>query len=168
MAHPAAGTDRRTFMKRGAVIAAPIAAIGIPAAALADDGSRAQLARFEDERAIETLRRSVVRRLGGGNADSLGAFAAHMEGPRLGGTLRAVVEDTDHEPELELAADGLTATTRSRCRVELEAEFTGDSTVERMTRFQGHGSHAFEEHRVLATEYRKAADGWRIASVRLA
>jgi hypothetical protein len=163
-----ATTDRRSFLKSGAILAAPVAAIGLPAAALANDGTRAKLARIEDERAIETLHRSVVRRLSGGNADSLGAFAAHVEGRPFGGSLRALREDHAHEPELELAADGLSATSRCRCIVELETEFTGNSTVERMARFQGQGPHRRSEQRVLATAYAKNAQGWRILSVSLA
>ena len=57
--------DRRAFLKAGSLAAAPLA-MAAPAAALAaDDGSRAKLARLEDERAIEALQRKFVRYLNG-------------------------------------------------------------------------------------------------------
>ena len=160
-------TDRRSFLKTGAVVAAPLA-VAAPVAALAADDSRAKLARLEDERAVEALHRQTLCKLSGADAASVRTFAAHVEGEPLAGTLRAVLEDHAHEPELELAADGLSARASCRCRVELEAEFAGDSTIERMTRFQGQGSHRFAEERVLATEFVKGGDGWRITRARLA
>lgn len=160
-------TDRRSFLKTGAVVAAPLA-VAAPVAALADDGSRAKLARLEDERAIEALHRQTLRQLAGADAASLRAFATHVEGEPLKGSVRAVLEDHAHEPELELAADGLSARARCRCRIELEAEFAGESTIEQMTRFQGQGSHRFNAERVLATEFAKGKDGWRIVRAHLA
>ena len=158
-------TDRRSFLKAGAIVAAPIAAAA-PVAALADDGSRARLARLEDERAIEALQRKFLRHLNG--AADCGKFIASSDAVNLGQGLRAIAEDAGHEAELALADDGLSATARCHCRVEWEIEFTGDSTLERMARFQGQGSHRHEERRVLATEFVKGQDGWRIVSARLA
>ena len=158
-------TDRRSFLKAGAIVAAPIAAAA-PVAALADDGSRARLARLEDERAIGALQRKVLRHLTG--AADCGQFIASSDAVNLGQGLRAIAEDAGHEAELALADDGLSATARCHCRVEWEIEFTGDSTLERMARFQGQGSHRHAEERVLATDYVKGKDGWRIASARFA
>ena len=158
-------TDRRSFLKAGAIVAAPIAAAA-PVAALADDGSRARLARLEDERAIEALQRKFLRHLNG--AADCGKFIASSDAVNLGQGLRAIAEDAGHEAELALADDGLSATARCHCRVEWEIEFTGDSTLERMARFQGQGSHRHAEERVLATDYVKGKDGWRIASARFA
>ena len=158
-------TDRRSFLKAGAIVAAPIAAAA-PVVALADDGSRARLARLEDERAIGALQRKFLRHLNG--AADCGKFIASSDAVNLGQGLRAIAEDAGHEAELALADDGLSATARCHCRVEWEIEFTGDSTLERMARFQGQGSHRHSEERVLATEYVKGKDGWRIASARFA
>ena len=60
MSETSISTDRRSFLKTGAIAAAPLAALA-PAAALADDGSKARLARLEDERAIESLHRAFLR-----------------------------------------------------------------------------------------------------------
>jgi hypothetical protein len=159
-------TDRRSFLKSGALIAAPVAAVGIPGAALADDGSRARLARLEDERAIEALHRQFLRHLNG--AGDCSQFIASSDAVDLGQGLHSIAEDLGHEAALELAADGRSASARCTCRVERETEFAGDSTLERMARFQGQGSHRHEERRVLATEFVKAVDGWRIARASLA
>ena len=158
-------TDRRSFLKTSAIVAAPLA-VAAPVAALANDGSRAKLARLEDERAIEALQRKFLRHLNG--AGDCGEFIASSDAVDLGEGLRAIAEDLGHDAELVLAEDGLSASARCACRVERETEFTGDSTLEQMARFQGQGSHRHEEQRVLATEFVKARDGWRIARARLA
>ena len=146
-----------------ALVAAPLA-MAAPAAALADDGSRAKLARLEDERAIEALQRKFLRHLNG--TGDCGEFIASSGAVDLGDGVRSIAEDMGHDATLELAEDGLSALTRCACKVELETEFTGDTTLERMARFQGQGSHRHEERRVLATEYAKGKDGWRIAGAR--
>ena len=161
-----ATTNRRSFLKSGALIAAPVAAVGLPGAALAGDGSRARLARLEDERAVEELQRKFLRHLNG--TGDCGEFIASSDAVDLGEGLRAIADDLGHEAELALADDGLSATARCHCHVEREIEFTGDSTLERMARFQGQGSHRHAEERVLATDYVKGKDGWRIASARFA
>jgi hypothetical protein len=155
-------TDRRSFLKTGSIVAAPLAMVA-PAAAFADDGSRAKLARLEDERAIEALQRKLLRQLNG-----TGERVASSDAVGLGEGLRAIAEDRAHEPELTLAADGRTATARCPCRVERETEFAGDSTLEQMARLEGLGSHRHEQRQVLATEFVKGTDGWRIAGARLA
>ena len=160
-----ATTDRRSFLKTGSIVAAPLAMV-TPAAAFADDGSRARLARLEDERAIEALQRKFLRHLNG--AGDRGELVASSGTVDLGEGLRAVTEDLGHEATFELAGDGQTATARCTCNVERETAFAGDSTLERMARFEGQGSHRHEERRTLATEFVKGKDGWRIARAQLA
>jgi len=150
-------TDRRSFLKTGALLATPVIAAA-PVAALADDGSRAKLARLEDERAIEALHRSFLRQVNGGSPDAV----------KLNAGLRSIAGDLSRDATVELAEDGLTATARHVCKVELETEFTGNSTLEQMARFQGHGSYRHSEERVLATEYVKGKNGWQIAKARFA
>lgn len=157
--------DRRSFLKTGSLVAAPLV-MAAPVAALAADDSRARLARLEDERAIEALQRKFLRHLNG--TGDCSEFIASSDAVDLGEGLRAIAEDMGHDATLELSEDGLTARARCACRVERENEFTGDSTIEQMTRFQGQGSHRHEERRTLATEFVKDKDGWRIARARLA
>ena len=158
-------TDRRSFLKTGSLVAAPLA-MAAPAAAFADDGSRAKLARLEDERAIGELQRKFLGHLNG--RGDCGDLVASADAVDLGQGLRAIAEDVGHEAELTLAEDGLTATALCTCRVERETDFAGDTTLEQMARFQGQGSHRFAEEQVLATEFVKGRNGWRIAGARLA
>jgi hypothetical protein len=158
-------TDRRSFLKTGSLVAAPLA-MAAPAAALAADDSRAKLARLEDERAVEALQRKFLRYLNGG--EDCGPFIASSDAVELGEGLRSIAEDLGHETELVLADDGRTASARCTCRVEREVAFTGDTTLERMARFEGQGHHRHEERGVLAIEFVKGKDGWRIARARLA
>ena len=158
-------TDRRAFLKTGSLVAAPLA-MAAPVAALAADDSRDRLARLEDERAVEALQRKFLRYLNG-NGDC-GEFVATADAVDLGEGMRSIAEDLGREATFELADDGLTARARCTCTVERETEFAGDSTLERMARFQGQGSHRFTEERVLATEFVKGKDGWRIAAARFA
>jgi len=158
-------SDRRSFLKTGAIVAAPLA-VAAPAVAFAADDSRSRLARLEDERAVEALQRKFLRYLNG-NGDC-GEFVASADAVDLGEGMHSIAEDPGGEAMFELADDGLTACARCACRVERETEFAGDSTLERMARFQGQGSHRFAEERVLATEFVKGKDGWRIAAARFA
>ena len=163
MSENGTATDRRSFLKSGALVAAPLVAAA-PVAALAADDSRAKLARLEDERAIEALQRKFLRHLNG--AGDCAEFIASSGAVDLGDGVRSISEVMGHDAVLGLAKDGTTARTRCTCKVELETEFAGDTTLERMARFQGQGSHRHEESRVLATDYRKGKDGWRIAGAR--
>jgi hypothetical protein len=158
-------TDRRSFLKTGALVATPLVA-AVPAAALADDGSRAKLARLEDERAIVALHRKFLQHVNG--TGDCAEFIASTDTVKLDQGLRSIAEDLSHDAMIELSDDGLTARAHHLCKVELETEFTGDTTVEQMARFQGQGSHRHSEERVLATEYVKGNHGWRIASARFA
>ena len=148
MSENSISTDRRSFLKTGAIAAAPLAALA-PAAALADDGSKARLARLEDERAIESLHRAFLR-----------------QPSALGRDVRAVRQD--HEASIEFAADGRSASLRCQCCVERDTDFTGETTLERMARFQGHGSHRHSEERVLVADYVKGKDGWSIERIAFA
>lgn len=159
-------TDRRSFLKSGALVAAPVAAVAAPAAAFADDGSRARLARLEDERAIEALHKSFLRRING--SGDCAEFLARADAVELDPRLTAIAEEVSDEAGIELSANGLSAHARHACRVELDSAFTGDTTLERMARFQGQGSHRHSEARLLVTDYVKGKDGWRIARARLA
>jgi len=161
-----AATDRRSFLKTGALVAAPLAAAGVPAAALASDGSHARLARLEDERALEALHRQLLQHLNG-QADC-SAQIASADAVDLGQGLRSIGGHAAHAPAFELADDGRRAFARCACEVERETDSAGDTTVERMARFQGHGSHRQHAPAVLATEFVKLSDGWQIARATLA
>ena len=169
MSETVSGTDRRSFLKTGALVAAPIGAVAIPAAALADDGSRAKLARIEDERAIEKLHRTFVRRVNGGKADTCGELFCRGRGPELPDGLRSLREDPPApDAEIAFADDCRSAQLRRACTVELQTEFEGDTTIEKMARWQGQGRHRHSERRALVAEYRKTGSDWAIERLTLA
>jgi hypothetical protein len=149
-----AATDRRSFLKTGAIVAAPLAMVA-PATVLADDGSKARLARLEDEKALAALHREVVGQVNRGEQ-------------RLTEGLTALADDPAHELQIAFADDGRRATCRRVCTASFRTEFTGHSTIEQMHRLQGQGLHRHEEARVLVAEYRKSKDGWAIEKLRLA
>ena len=148
MSENSISTDRRSFLKTGALVATPLVAAA-PVAALAADNSSAKLARFEDERAVEALQRAFLR-----------------QPSALGRDIRTVRQD--HEASIEFAEDGRSASLRCQCCVERDADFTGETTLERMARFQGHGSHRHSEERVLVADYVKGKDGWSIERIAFA
>jgi hypothetical protein len=149
-----AATDRRSFLKTGAIVAAPLAMVA-PATVLADDGSKARLARLEDEKALAALHREVVGQVNRGEQ-------------RLTEGLTALADDPAHELQIAFADDGRRATCRRVCTASFRTEFTGHSTIEQMHRLQGQGLHSHEDARVLVAEYRKSKDGWAIEKLRLA
>lgn len=148
-------TDRRSFLKTGALAAAPLAVMAPAAAFAADDGSKARLARLEDEKALGALHRDLVRGVNGGEH-------------KLAQGLTALAPDPAHELQIAVADDGRSATCRRACAASFRTEFTGHSTLERMHRLQGQGVHSHEEPRELVAEYRKKENGWSVERVRLA
>ncbi len=150
-----AATDRRSFLKTGAIVAAPLAVLAPAAAFAADDGSKARLARLEDEKAIQALHRDVVREVNGGER-------------KLAKGLTALADDPAHELQIAFADDGRSANCRRACTASFHTEFTGHSTLEQMHRLQGQGLHSHEESRELVTEYEKGKHGWAVQRVRLA
>lgn len=145
-------TSRRSFLKTGAIAAAPLA-MAVPAAALADDGGRARLARLEDEKALAGLHREAVGQVNRGERS--------LDG------VTALTADPAHELQIAFADDGKRATVRRACTATFRIEFTGHSTIEQMHRLQGQGLHSHDEARVLVAEYTKGKDGWAIESLRL-
>jgi hypothetical protein len=147
-------TDRRAFLKSSALVAAPLAAVAVPAAALASDGSAAKLARIEDERAIH---RAFLR-------DGASKLKAGK-----GRTIKRI--EPDHEadsPPVEFADDGRRATVRHRCAVELASHHGGDTTLEQMARLQGNAVDVRRKRCVVLAHYRKEGGHWTLASAEMA
>jgi len=155
----AAASTRRSFLKRGALLAAPLAAVAAPAAILADDELRARLARLENEAAIRELHQAWLRRINAGAGD------AAMLDP----SVRSIAPDHSAETDaIEIAADGRRASGRFHCAVETETEIPQDSTLAQMARAQGSGFLRRTERRMLKVEYAKASGVWEIAKAELA
>ena len=160
-------TDRRSFLKTGALAATPVIALA-PAAAMADDGGRARLARLEDERAIKGLTRAFLRRFNGGGASKCGEFVASSGAIKLDNDLDAIVEDPAQDTRVELSEDGNVAHLRRACRVERVSHFEGATTLEQMARFQGQGTARHSESRILDAQFARRPNGWIITRLRLA
>ena len=149
--------SRRSFLKGGAVAAAPLA-VAIPAAALASQ-DKARLSRLEDQAAIRELHQDWLRGLNRGAST----------GPALAPEVRSLAADHAGEPDLiEIAEGGGRARGRFHFVVELETELPGGVTLVQMARLQGGGRVRRSERRVLSAEYVKAGGAWKVARLEFA
>lgn len=148
-------STRRSFLKKGALLAAPLAAAA-PAAVLADDGLKARLARLEDEAAIRKLHQTWLREINSGSGSP-------MEG------IRSIAPDHSGEPDaIEIAPGGKSAAGRFHCAVEIETAIPQDSTLAQMAHAQGSGFVRRSERRILTVNYVKASGSWSIANAQFA
>lgn len=154
-------TDRRSFLKVGALAATPVAMLA-PVTALADDGTRTRLAQLEDEKAIADLTRAFLRRFNTSDAASCDEFIASADAICVDTDLIAIAEDQLSDPVIELVENGARATYHSACMIERSTDFTGNSTLEQMARFQGYGSALHSHKGVLDAQFARTAEGWTI------
>lgn len=148
-------STRRSFLRGGALLAAPVAAASIPAVALADGGLRTRVKHLEDEAAIREVHRSWVRQVNAGEG-----------GVRLDDTVRRITVDHAGAPDrIEVAADGRSAVGYFECAVETETPLAADCTLAQMAHAQGHGATRRTERRVLTVHYTKATGAWEIVRV---
>lgn len=161
-------TSRRSFLKSGAIIAAPLAVAAAPAAAaFADDGSRARLARIEDERAIEALNRSFLSRFNAGGRT--GEFFAGRKAPKLARGITGLAFDHSAEPgQIALSEDAARAAGCFAVTAHFEHVLEGEGTLLQMARLQGNGPARRSEARTLVADYVKRGDGWAIERLKLA
>jgi hypothetical protein len=161
-------STRRSFLKRGALLAAPLAA-AVPAAVMADDGLKSRLARLEDEAAIRELHQTWLRRINAGASDAATPLFAGPERAAFDQSVRSIAADHAGEPDaIEFAADGKSAAGVFQCAVEIETPIAQDCTLAQMAHAQGSGFVRRTERRVLKVEYVKASGAWAIAKVEFA
>ena len=146
-------STRRSLLKGGAILAAPLA-IG-PAAAMADDGLKARLARLEDQAAIRDLHQTWLRRANTGPRGL--AFDPSVSSIRADNTARP--------DKIDLAADGLSASGRFGCEVVVETALSQDCTLAQMAHAQGSGGVRRTEFRTLRADYVKSGGAWTIATL---
>jgi hypothetical protein len=171
----AAASTRRSFLKRGALLAAPFAAVAAPAAILADDELKARLARLENEAAIRELHEAWLRRINTRKdratvaGDEAAALFANPKRAAFDPDVRGIAPDHAGEPDaIDVAADGERAAGRFHCVVETETAIARDSTLAQMAHAQGGGYVRRAERCVLKVEYVKASGAWLIAKAELA
>jgi len=161
-------STRRSFLKVGALAAAPLAAAA-SAEALAADRQTARLQALEDEAAVRDLHQAWLRRINAGDAKEAARLFADPRRAAAPEGVRSIAADHAAEPDLlELAADGRSASGRFHCVVETEAAIPRDCTLAQMAHAQGGGFVRRAERRVLKAAYVKAGGGWAIARLELA
>jgi hypothetical protein len=166
-------STRRSFLKGGALLAAPLAA-AVPAAVMADDGLKARLAKLEDEAAIRRLHQTWLRRINTRTDHPTGAGAATQlfadrEGSAFDQAVRSIAADHAGQPDvIEVAADGKRAAGRFHCNVDFETALAQDCTLARMAHAQGGGFVRRTERRVLNVDYVKADGAWAITKAEFA
>jgi hypothetical protein len=151
-------STRRTFLKGGALLAAPIGSAAVSAAVMADGTLHDRVAHLEDEAAIRTLHDSWLRQVNAGE-----------RGTQLDATVHRITADhAGAADRIELAADHRSAVGYFDHAVELETPLPTDSTLAQMAHAQGQGVMRRTERRLLSVDYAKADGSWRIAKVTLA
>lgn len=162
-------STRRSFLKHGALLAAPLAAAAAPAAILAGDGLKMRLARLEDEVAIREVHQDWLRGINGGSADAATPLVADFEGIAPEEIVRGISVDHVGEPDaIEIAAEGKNATGRFHCAVEIETAIPQDCTLAQMARAQGSGFVRRTERRVLNVKYVKTSGAWTLVDAEFA
>lgn len=156
-ASPEKRSTRRSFLRGGALLAAPLA-VAAPAAAMGDEGLQRRLARLEDEAAIRELHRQWLGRINAGGGDD-----------RFDEAVRHIAPDPAGQPDaIEIAADGKSAVARFYCAVDIETGIAEDCTLARMARAQGGGCARRTEYRVLTLDYVKTGGAWAIKKAEFA
>lgn len=166
MSETVSTTSRRDFLKTGALVSAPLA-MAAPAIALAADDSAARLALLQDERAIEGLMRSFLRRFNGVDGADCGSFVARADAIRIAPQVRAIVADDTADPVLAITDDGAQARWQAAAKVDWVEEFGTGTTLEKMARFQGQTRAVTSSRRQIAAELARSANGWQITALTL-
>lgn len=157
-------SSRRSFLKGGAIIAAPLA-VAMPAAAIAADGRAERLRRLEDEAAIRALHQDWLRRVNArGPADAL--FVDASAARCLDDAVCAIAPDHAAEAErIDIAEDGKRATGRFTCLIETETRLLPENTFAQMALAQGGGVTRTSERREVRADYVKLGQSWAIAKI---
>ena len=161
-------STRRSLLKGGAFLAAPLA-VAAPAAAMADDGRTARLAHLEGEVAIRELHRNWLQRISTGARDDAALLFADPKRAAFDKAVRGIAPDHAGQPDaITIAADGRSAVGQFHCAVEVETAIAQESTLAQMAYAQGGGHVRHTELRVLKANYVKADGAWAIAKVEFA
>ncbi len=158
---------RRSFLKGGAILAAPLAATGAPAAALAAGDRQDRLARLEDEKAIRDLHAHWMRQINGGDyAGAAAHYASDKCACALAGIASVAAASAGDEDALDFAQDGRRASASYAAVVETETLIAPEGTLAQMLHAQGDGMVRTTERRTLRADYvRTREGGWAIESL---
>jgi hypothetical protein len=157
-------SSRRSFLKGGAIAAAPLA-VALPAAALAED-HRARVQHLQDEAEIRSLHQAWLRKIA--TSQNPSALFADRGAARLDPAVQGVSADhAGDQDQIDVAADGLRATGRFAVTVDLQTELPHAGTLAQMARLQGGGVVRQIETRTLHARYVKQAGAWAIEKMEL-
>ena len=160
-------SDRRSFLKRGALLAAPLVAAA--PAVLADDARdlKARLAKLEDEAAIRGLHQDWLRRINAGDGDAAKPLFADTQDVAFDSAVRSIAADHSAEPDvIEIASDSNSASGQFYCLLEIETSIPQDCTLAQMAHEQGSGFIRRTQRGVLKVEYAKTFGAWTIAKIK--
>src|SRR5262249_50086016 len=147
-------STRRSFLRGGALVAAPLAVAAAPP--LAADERDARLVRLEDESAIRDLHQTWLRRTNAGEHAQARQLFADPRALAFDDTVRRLAADHGGEPDrIQLASDGVSAIGRFACAVERESAIPQDCTLAQMAHAQGGGRVRTSERGVLNASYVK-------------
>jgi ketosteroid isomerase-like protein len=162
-------STRRSFLKGGAMVAAPLAMIGAPAAAaLTGSGDRDKLAQLEDEKAIRNLHGNWMRLVNAGNyAAAAKLYADDKCNCALAGIASVMTDQNDGDAlAFAFARDGNRASATYAATVDVETAIAPDNTLAQMLHAQGEGMIRTSERRTLRMDYtRTPENGWAIANL---
>ena len=157
-------STRRAFLKGGALVAAPLAAIGAPAAAALADDKQDRIVRLEAEKAIRDLHMSWQHHLATGNRAAAATLYADDKCSCALAGIGSVA--APHADSFALAADGRKASASYAATVDIETLIAPDNTLAQMLHAQGEGYARTTEARTLKADYVKTREGnWAIASL---
>lgn len=154
---------RRSFLKGGAMLAAPLA-VAMPAAAVAGDARAERLKRLEDEAAIRALHRDWLARVNA-RAAAADLLVDARAARGLDDALCAIAPDHGEAERIEIAEDGARALGRFLCSVETERRIAPENTFAQMALAQGGGVTRRSERRELRAAYAKVDGRWLIAGI---
>lgn len=154
-------TNRRDLLKLGALAAVPVAALA-PAAAIAAPDTAAEAAQ------VRALMRDAVRRFNAGGVAACADLTSCGDALALPPGTSALRLAGEAEPEVALAADGAAARWSQAAVAVRQQSFDGDTTLERMARFQGQVATQSESAVTLVADLARTAQGWAISRLHLA
>jgi ketosteroid isomerase-like protein len=160
-------STRRSFLKGGAIVAAPLAMIGAPAAAaLTGSGDRDKLAQLEDEKAIRNLHGNWMRLVNAGNyAGAAKLYADDKCNCALAG-IASITADQSEGEAFDFARDGNRVSATYAATVDVETAIAPNHTLAQMLHAQGEGMVRTREQRTLRADYvRSREGGWAIAKL---
>ncbi len=149
-------SSRRSFLKGGALLAAPLSVSSVGAAAFVDDSLKARVTQLEDEAALRELHRAWLRKLNGG--EGMAGFDR---------SIRRIDSHPAAADQIRIGSAGDTAVGHFEHAVARERPLPLDTTLAKMAHAQGHGAVLHTERQVLSFSYAKRRGVWTITSVEL-